>query len=452
MRQDLALCADLYEFTMAEVYFRQKRTTCATFDLFVRGLPRHRAYLVACGLTDVLDYVTRLQFARDDIAYLKDLRLFSPEFLRYVSGFRFCGDIWALPEGTIFFANEPVLRVTASLIEAQLIESFLLTTINLQTMIASKASRVVNAAHGKGVFDFSLRRTHGAEAGLKVARASYIAGCQGTSNVLAGKRYGIPVAGTMAHSFVMSFKTEMQSFLAYCAAFPNKSILLVDTYDTKKGILNALRLGEYLKGRRLTLAGIRLDSGDIVSLSKFARQKFDAAGLEDVKIFASGNLDEFVICDLLERGARVDHFGVGTHMGTCSDAPSLDVIYKLSEVTDRSGRFLPTMKLSFGKVTYPGRKQVFRVQNRLGRYIRDIVALEHEKINGEALLVKVVDAGRMVYRSPSLGAIRSRLHMSLSRFSPALKEIGEKYRYPVAVSPRLQRLRRRLVSQLKKRQ
>ena len=447
-----SLLMDLYELTMAQAYSVYRRGTFATFDLFVRELHGNRAYLVACGLEDVLSYLKGLRFVKEDIDYLKKQRLFSEDFLNYLANFRFKGDVWAMPEGTIFFANEPIIRVTAPLIEAQIIESFLLNTINLQTMIASKASRVVCAAKGKALYDFSLRRTHGADAGIKVGRSSYIAGFSGTSNVLAGKLYHIPIVGTMAHSFVMSFKQEMDSFLAYSNIFPERTILLVDTYDTKKGIENAVTIGLYLKEKACRLQGIRLDSGDMVSLSKLARRMLDKAGLSYVKIFASGNLDEFKIKDLLKRGARLDCFGVGTNMGTSIDAPCLDVIYKISEVTDEEGRFLPTMKLSKGKVTYPGRKQVFRVQDKKGRYIKDILGLEKEKLRGKPLLIKVIEGGRIIYKGPSLDKIRIFTTANLSRFPQRLKEVALRFKYPVTISPGLENLRRSLALQLRKRQ
>jgi nicotinate phosphoribosyltransferase len=443
---------DLYELTMAECYFHYRSDTLATFDLFVRELPKNRSYLVSAGLEDILSYIKILHFKREDISYLRSRKTFSEDFLKYLTDFKFTGDIWAMPEGTVFFANEPVIRVTAPIIEAQVIESFLLNTINLQTMIATKASRVVSAANGRDVYDFSLRRTHGSDAGIKVARSSYIAGCGGTSNVLAGKLYNIPVVGTMAHSFVMSFKEELDSFLAYSTTFPDKTTLLVDTYNTKKGIENAIKIGLYLKAKKHRLQGIRLDSGDIPSLSKMARRMLDKAGLNQVKIFASGNLDEFKIKKIIDRGSCVDNFGVGTHMGTSLDAPSLDVIYKISEATDEDGKFLPTMKLSQGKVTYPGRKQVFRVRDKSGRFIRDVLGLEKEKINGAPLLIKVVDRGKVIYNSPTLDRIKKFAKDSILRFSDALKGVFPKYRYPVIISPQLKKLRLTLASQLKKRQ
>jgi nicotinate phosphoribosyltransferase len=452
MQDDFSLLMDLYELTMAQAYFDYKKDTRATFDLFVRELPQNRAYLVACGLEDILTYIRALRFKKEDLDYLKKQKFFSKKFLNYLSDFRFRGDIWAMQEGEIFFASEPIIRVTASIIEAQIIESFLLNTINLQTMLASKASRVVCAAKGRAVYDFSLRRTHGQDAGIKAARSTYIAGCSGTSNVLAGKLYGIPIVGTMAHSFVMSFKHEMDSFLVYSEVFPKATTLLVDTYDTKKGIENAISVGLYLKEKKYQLRGIRLDSGNIVELSQFARRRLNQAGLNYVKIFASGNLDEFKIKGLLDRGALVDNFGVGTNMGTSIDAPALDVIYKISEVTDEFSKFLPTMKLSKGKVTYPGRKQVFRVYDRKKRYIKDILGLEKEKIRGRPLLLKVIDKGRIIYRSPSLEQIKKRFKDNLLRFPGALKEAHPRYKYPVVISPQLNRLRRTLVHQLEERQ
>lgn len=452
MDKNFSLLVDLYELTMAQSYFCYKKDTLATFDLFARNLPPNRAYLVACGLADILDYVENLRFSGEDLKYLKSQKIFSADFLKYLYNFKFRGDIWAMPEGEIFFANEPIVRVTANIIEAQIMESFLLNTLNLQTMIATKAARVVLAAWNRGVYDFALRRTHGSDAGIKVARASYIAGCNGTSNVLAGKLYKIPIVGTMAHSFVMSFKQEIDSFLTYAQTFPKTTTLLVDTYDTKRGIENAITIGLYLKEKGYKLRGIRLDSGDIVGLSKLARKMLDKAGLNYVQIFASGNLDEFKIKDLLDKGAKVDNFGVGTNMGTSIDAPSLDVIYKISEVTNEDGKFLPTMKLSKGKVTYPGRKQVFRVQDKNKKFVKDILGLEGEKIKAKSLLIKVVDKGRIIYKIPPLDKIRLFLKDNLSKFPPALKEVYPKYKYPVVISPQLKRLQRSLAKQLTKRQ
>ncbi|MCM8789618.1 MAG: nicotinate phosphoribosyltransferase [Candidatus Omnitrophica bacterium] len=450
--KSLSLLVDLYELTMSQSYFIYKEKAPATFDLFVRSLPQNRNYLIACGLKDILDYLKSLRFSKEDISFLSKQKLFSRDFLNFLSTFRFKGDVWAMPEGTVFFADEPVLRVTAAIIEAQIIETFLLNTINLQSMIASKASKVVLAAKGRKVFDFALRRTHGADAGLKVARSSFIAGFDGTSNTLAGKLYNIPVVGTMAHSFVMSFKNEIDSFLAYAEVFPDTTILLVDTYDTKKGIENAIKVSLYLKEKGHKLCGIRLDSGDIASLSKIARKMLDKEGLKYVKIFASGNLDEFKIEELLKKGAQVDSFGVGTNMGTSIDAPSLDVIYKISEVTDEDGNFLPTMKLSMHKVTYPGRKQVYRIKDKKGRFIKDILGLEKENIRGEKVLKKVMEKGKVIYDSPSLDKIKAYCRHNLLNFPAALSEINSKYRYTVEISPGLKNLRHKLSQELKERQ
>src|SRR3989338_965452 len=449
---NLSLLLDLYELTMGMSYFVYKSDCLATFDLFVRQLPENRSYLVACGLEDILNYIKNLRFTPEDISYLKKEKLFSPEFLKYLSNFKFRGDLWAMPEGTIFFANEPMIRVTAGIIESQLIESFLLNTINLQTMIASKASRIVYAAGKRGVYDFALRRTHGADAAIKASRSSYIAGFKGTSNCLAAKLYKIPVVGTMAHSFVMAFKQELDSFLAYCNTFPDRATLLVDTYDTRKGIENALTLGLYLKEQNHRLQGIRLDSGDMVFWSKLAGKMLDQAGLRFTKIFASGNLDEFKIKDLLRKGAKIDNFGVGTNMGVSTDAPSLDVIYKISEVTVEFGRFLPTMKLSKAKVTYPGRKQVFRVLDKRVKFLRDILGLEKENIAGRPLLIKVVESGKLIYKSPPLDKIRECATNNLARLPEKLKQVYPRYKYPVLVSPQLRDLRQRLTLQLEKRQ
>jgi nicotinate phosphoribosyltransferase len=435
-----ALLVDLYELTMAHVYFRHKRTTRATFDLFARQLPVNRSFLIAAGLDDILAYIRALRFTPDAIKYLRSLGLFSRDFLRYLARFRFTGDIWAMPEGTVFFPNEPVLRVTAPIMEAQMVEGFLLNTINLQSMIASKAARVVLAARGRAVYDFSLRRTHGADASIKVARSSYLAGFQGTSNVLAGKLYGIGLSGTMAHSFVMAFDSESESFRAYAGVFGSRTILLVDTYDVPEGIRNAIRTAQDLEAKGERLFGIRLDSGPLVTIARRARRMLDAAGLRYVKIIASGNLDERAIGRMIAAGAPVDSFGVGTHMGTSSDAPVLDVIYKMSEVTDMHDRFVPVMKFSTGKVTLPGRKQVYRRVSTSGMFVKDIVALAQEKTAGIPLLIPVVRNGAVVYNIPGLGHSRRYASESVARLPALLKRIDRVHPYPVTLSGGLKAL------------
>lgn len=457
MRQDsknnISLLLDLYELTMAQGYWEAKKCSQqATFDLFVRQLPSNRGYLINAGLEDVLKYIENLRFTPEDIAYLKTQNLFKQNFLDYLRRFEFSGDIWAMPEGEIFFPNEPVIRVTGSIIEAQILESFLLNTVNLQTMIATKASRIVSAAAGRKVFDFALRRTHGQDAALKVARSSYIAGFAGTSNVLAGKIYGIPVVGTMAHSYVMCFKKEMDSFSSYARSFANKTILLVDTYDTRKGIEAAIKVGLDLKKQGHKLLGIRLDSGDLVVLSKMARKMLDEANLKEVGIFGSGNLDEYKIAELLKKGAIIDSFGVGTKMGVSEDAPFIDAIYKISEVMDGEGNFLPTMKLSEKKTTFPGRKQVYRIRDSRGKFLKDILALEGEKVKRQPLLNQVVRKGKIIYNKPALSQIRNYARDNLAVLSAKYRRLIKPDTYPVIISPGLKKLTRDLTSEIKKRQ
>ncbi|MDD5669825.1 MAG: nicotinate phosphoribosyltransferase [Candidatus Omnitrophica bacterium] len=448
---DWSLLVDFYELTMAQCYFKYKKDTRATFDLFVRDIPVCRSYLVASGIHDCLAYIRSLCFDKEALAYLKSLKIFSSDFLAYLKIFKFSGDVWAMPEGEIFFADEPVIRITAPIIEAQIIESFLLNTVNLQTMIASKASRVVQASQGKGVYDFSLRRTHGNDAGLKVSRASYLAGFNGTSNVLAGKMYNIPLSGTMAHSFVMSFSDEPSAFSAYSEVFPDRSILLVDTYDSEQGIKNAILTAKNLKATGHSLIGIRLDSGNIEALSRIARSLFDAAGLPDVKVFASGNLDEYRICELAKRKAPIDNFGVGTHMGVSIDAPVLDIIYKISEVTDACGNFLPTMKLSRNKITTPGRKQVYRIKNKQGEFSKDILALESEKVSGRPLLIKMIEHGTSVYTEPLLKESREYCAATLSLFPDSIKKIDTRHVFTVKFSRGLQSSMSALIKQFSRR-
>lgn len=457
MTQDLknnsALLLDLYELTMAQGYWKAKKGSLqATFDLFVRRLPGNRGYLINAGLEDILDYIDNLRFSSQDITYLKKQDLFTDDFLDYLAQFKFSGSIWAMPEGEIFFANEPVIRVTANIIEAQILESFLLNTINLQSMIASKASRVVLAARDRKVFDFALRRTHGQDAALKVARSSYLAGFEGTSNVLAGKIYEIPIAGTMAHSYVMCFKKELNSFLSYAQSFPHKTTLLVDTYNTKRGMENAIKVGLMLKKQGYRLSGVRLDSGDLVFQSKMARKMLDDAGFREVEVFASGNLDEYKICELQKKGASIDNFGVGTKMGVSEDAPSLDVIYKISEVMDHERNFLPTMKLSQAKTTLPGRKQVCRLFDSRGEFLKDILGLEGEEIEGQPLLREVVREGKIIYTKPTLNQIRDFTRKNLSALGGKYKRLIQPAVYPVIISRQLKNLIRDLSSQIKTRQ
>ncbi len=448
-RAPLNLLVDFYEFSMAESYFRHRFKAQATFDLFVRNMPPNRSYLLFAGLDEILRYLKNFKFTQEDLVTLERLG-FGEEFLTYLGKMRFHGEVWAMPEGTVFFPNEPVLRITGPLIETQIVESFLLNTVNLSTMVATKASRIVTAAAGRGVYDFSLRRTHGMDASLKAARSAYIAGCRGTSNVLASKLYGIPAVGTMAHSYIMSFAKEKEAFRAFFEAFPDRCILLVDTYDTEEGLRNAIKVAREFRAKGHELKGVRLDSGDIVALSRTARRMLDAAGFRKVRILASGDLDEYKIERFLREKAPIDDFGVGTKMGASVDAPSLDVIYKIAEVTDTEGVFVPTMKFSKKKVTLPGRKQVFRVKDKSGSYVRDVIGLEDEGL-GEPMLQMVMHAGEVIYAPPSLKELQERAQKNIACLKTSCKRLHGVTDYPVAVSPGLNRMVRRLSLELKKR-
>ncbi|MDD5069107.1 MAG: nicotinate phosphoribosyltransferase [Candidatus Omnitrophica bacterium] len=416
-----SLIIDLYELTMAQVYFKYKSESLAGFDLFIRSAKR--PFYVACGIDESLSYISDLRFKKEDIDYLKSLALFEPEFLKYLKSFRFKGEVWGVGEPEIVFAGEPILSVRGSLIESQIVESALLNKINLATTLATKAARVVFAASGRGVYDFSLRRTQGSAAALKVAEYSYIAGARGTSNVHAGFVYGIPVAGTMAHSFVMSFERELDSFMAFSQQFPAKSILLVDTYNLKQGIASAVKVAKFIEKKGFSLLGIRLDSGNLAKDAFLARRMLDSAGLVDTQIFASGDLDEYKITDLVSQKVPIDAFGVGTNMGCSSDAPFTNVIYKLVEVKNRQGKFMPTMKLSQGKITLPGKKQVFRTIDKKGLMIKDVIALEGEKLKGRKLLKKLMSNGQKIYKKNSLNEKRN-------IFSAKFAEIPETFRKP----------------------
>jgi len=445
--ENMSLFTDFYELTMCASYFDNKNFEPATFDLFVRRLPENRSYFLFAGLEEGLQYLQSIKFTEEHLAYLKK-QGFKEDFLEYLHGFRFTGDVYAVPEGAVAFPNEPLIRVTAPIIEAQLIETFLLNSVNLQTMIATKASRVVYAAKGKTVIEFGLRREPGIDAGMKVARSSYIAGCQGTSNVLAGRAYGIPVFGTMAHSFIMSYPKEIDAFRAFAKTFPNKSTLLIDTYNNISGAEKAAVIAKELESMGFRLGGIRLDSGDLAQTSKKIRKLLNDQGLEYVKIFASGDLDEFKIEELLSKGARIDSFGVGTKMGTSADRPYLDVIYKLCETMATDGSFSPIMKLSKDKITLPGRKQVFRLMNAAGNFEKDTIALADEKVQGEPLLVKVMEEGKLIYKFPSLDNIRAIAAENLSKLSDEYKTLTGASVYPVELSRNLLNLVKTLKRQL----
>ena len=444
---NMSLFTDFYELTMCASYFDNKNFEPATFDLFIRRLPENRSYFLFAGLEEALQYLETIKFTEEQLAYLKK-QGFKWDFLDYLRSFRFTGEVWAVPEGTVAFPNEPLIRVTAPIIEAQLIETFLLNTVNLQTLIATKASRVVHAAKGKSVIEFGLRREHGIDAGMKVARSSYLAGCQGTSNVLAGQTYDIPVFGTMAHSFIMSYPKEIDAFRAFSKTFPNKSILLIDTYNDISGAEKAAIVAKELEAKGYRLGGVRLDSGDLAEDSQKVRKILDDQGLDYVKIFASGDLDEFKIHELLTSGAKIDSFGVGTKMGTSADRPYLDVIYKLCETITANGDSLPIMKLSKDKITLPGRKQVYRFKNRIGDFEKDVIALADEKMQGDPLLIKVMEKGKITYNLPSLKEIRASVVHNFSLLPDGYKALTDAPVYQVELSQNLQKLIKTLKRQL----
>jgi nicotinate phosphoribosyltransferase len=424
-----ALLTDLYEFAMVDAYLDEGLQDEAVFSLFVRRLPSRRNFLLACGLEDALRYLETLRYTPGQLDYLASLRRFSDRLLSYLERFRFSGDVCAVPEGTPIFGEEPILEVVAPLPEAQLVETYLLNQIHLQTMAASKAARVVEAAAGRPVMEFGLRRIHGADAGVKVARAAFIAGVQATSNVLAGQRYGVPVAGTMAHSFVQAHEDELEAFRAFASCFP-EATLLVDTYDTLRGVQHVLRLAREL-GDAFKVRAVRLDSGDLLALSRATRQMLDEAGLRRVQIVASGNLDEDAIARLLSQGAPIDSFGVGTALGVSLDAPCLDIVYKLVAYAGKD-----RIKLSTSKILFPGRKQVFRVEEQ-GVARRDILARHGEEQPGRPLLRPVMREGvRVDGTSPSLAEIREHARRELLRLPPELRHLEPPSPpYRVEISP-----------------
>jgi len=434
------LFTDLYELTMAAGYYEHRIASKATFSLFIRGYPPNRKFFVAAGLKDVLHELESFHFSKSDIDYLKTTKLFSKDFISYLKTLRFSGNIHALPEGTIFFANEPILEVTAPVVEAQILETVILNTIGFSTMIASKAARCVHAAEGRPLIDFSLRRTHEKDAGMKVARSTYIAGFNATSNVLAGKTYGIPISGTMAHSYISAFDSELDAFSAYSDTFPENSIFLIDTYDTIEGAHNAVKVAKKMEKRGDHLIGVRLDSGDMVMLSKKVRKILDDADLFNVKIFASSGFDEFKIADFISKGAKIDAFGVGTKVGVSADAPFLDIVFKVVRFKDRD-----TRKLSPGKITLAGKKQVFRKTDKQGMYLEDILGIRDEKIDDmQPLLEKVMEDGKCIATNPSIQEIRNEFENNFSFLDEKYKSLQDTKIYPVNLSRRLLNLQENL--------
>ena len=415
---NLALFTDLYQLTMLQAYFEERMTEKAVFSLFVRRLPPNRNFLIACGLDTVLDYLETLCFTDQDLAYLESLCMFSDRFLAWLADLRFTGDLHAVREGTPIFANEPILEVEAPLPEAQLIETYLLNQVQLQTMLASKAHRVLTAARGRSVIDFGARRMHGADAALNAARAFWIAGVNATSNVLAGKRFGIPVAGTMAHSYIQAHRDESAAFRAFANLYPN-TVLLIDTYDTLAGVKKVIELAKRL-GDDFKVRAVRLDSGDLLDLSQHVRTALDNAGLNHIEIIASSSLDEYEIDRLISSGAPIDGFGVGTAMGVSADAPYLDIVYKLASYAGE-GR----VKLSASKPVLPGRKQVFRMSDG-DHDSGDIIGRAAEDLPGRPLLEQVMrDGTRLGEKTHDLNDTRRYAAEQIARLPDAVRDLRE---------------------------
>ncbi|HEX7080002.1 MAG TPA: nicotinate phosphoribosyltransferase [Gammaproteobacteria bacterium] len=429
------LLTDLYQLTMLQSYFDGGMNGEAVFELFVRRLPPTRNFLVAAGLAQAVEYLTTLRFEPRDVAALAETGLFHERFLEHLASFRFTGDLHAMPEGTIFFPQEPLLRVTAPLMEAQLVESRLLNLLHFQTMIASKAARFVLAADGAALIDFGMRRAHGAEAALLAARASYAAGFAGTATVLAHPLFEIPVFGTMAHSYIEAHDSETEAFERFARGHRGAVVLLIDTYDTLRAAEQVVELAGRLQREGIRVQAVRIDSGDLDALSRRVRAILDRAPGPRIGIFASGGLDEHDIERLLHAGAPIDGFGVGTALDASIDAPSLDCAYKLQEYAGQ-----PRRKRSPGKATLPGRKQVFRRLDAEGRFERDMIAPASASQPGEALLGPVLRGGRLVEPLPTLEEIRARVRDGLERLPPALRSLERAGAYPVDLDPELERL------------
>ena len=438
--QASGLLTDLYELTMAAGYLETGFDARATFELFVRSLPARRNYLVAAGLDQALDFLEGVRFSAEEIAYLRTLPVFQAigdNFFEYLAKFRFSGDVWAIPEGAVFFPGEPILRVTAPIAQAQLVESRLINLLHFETLIASKAARSVLMAPDKLLVDFGLRRAHGAEAGLLAARASYLAGFAGSATVLAAPLYGIPVYGTMAHSFVQAHDDESAAFEHFARALPENVVLLIDTYDTEAAARKVVELAPTLSRDGIKIKGVRLDSGDLADHAFKVRRILDAGGLRDVTIFASGSVDEYLLEQLREKNAPIDGFGIGTHMDTSADAPYLDCAYKLVEYAGRARR-----KRSEGKVLWPGAKQVLRTYDEAGLMIGDTLTLESDAREEAALIAPVMKQGRRLAAPVPLRQSRALALEQLARLPVGLKKLEPAPAYPVRVSEAIQSLAR----------
>jgi nicotinate phosphoribosyltransferase len=428
------LLLDLYQLTMLQAYVDRGMEEIAVFEFFVRRLPGNRGFLIAAGLEQALDYLEGLRFTGAEIEWLES-RGFSPRCCERLAKLRFTGDVYAIPEGTVVFPNEPLLRIVAPLPEAQLVESRLINIIQFQTMVASKAARCVLAAPGKSLIDFGMRRAHGAEAALYAARASWIAGFYGSATVLAETLWDIPSSGTMAHSFIQAHQGESEAFEHFALSRRQGIVLLVDTYDTEEAVRKVVRLAPKLRAEGITIDAVRLDSGDLLELSRRTRAILDEGGLASTHIFASGGLDEYALHHLVSAGAPIDGFGVGTALDTSADAPYLDCAYKLQEYAG-----LPRRKRSTGKETWPGRKQVYRRRDENGMMCGDTLTLETDVLPGEALLRPWMLGGKRMESSESLSVIRKRAAAGIANLPPALRTLEPGETYPVAVSPALRAL------------
>jgi nicotinate phosphoribosyltransferase len=430
------LLTDLYQLNMLQAYLERGLTGIAVFEFFVRKLPPRRAFLIAAGLEQALQFLEGLHFSTEELVWLKQSGRFKPSLLDFVATLHFEGDVHAMPEGTIFFANEPILRITAPLPVAQLVESRLINLLHFETLIASKAARLVLAAPGRQMIDFGLRRAHGAEAGLLAARASYLAGFSGTATTLAGVKFGIPIHGTMAHSFVQAHDSEEEAFVNFGRSRPENLVLLIDTYDTEAAARKVVTIAPLLAREGIVIRGVRLDSGDLADLAGKVRHILDAGGLTDVKVFASGGLDEDKIRRMVDEGAPIEGFGVGTNLTTSADVPALDCAYKLQEYAGIARR-----KRSTGKATWPGRKQVWRRLDENNRFAGDTLGLEDDlEIAGMPLIVQVMRGGRRISPTERLQDIRERAAGELSRLPAPLRRLDMEAGYEVAVAPSLQHL------------
>ena len=480
-KQDLTLLTDLYELTMMQGYYVKGQNEKVIFDVFFRANPCNNGYSVCAGLDQVIDYIKNLNFTYEDVDYLRGLGIFSEDFLHYLSGFHFSGDIYAIPEGSVIFPKEPILKVIAPIMEAQLVETALLTILNHQCLIATKASRVVYAANGDGVMEFGLRRAQGPDAGLYGARAAIIGGCVGTSNALAGQLFDVPVMGTHAHSWIMSFPDEYTAFKAYADLYPDNCTLLVDTYDTlKSGVPNAIRVFREFKesGRTFKKYGIRLDSGDLAYLSKQARKMLDEAGFTDATITASNDLDEYLLHDLKMQGAAINSWGVGTHLITSKDCPSFGGVYKLAAIQNEEGEFIPKIKISENteKITNPGNKTIYRIYEKdSGKLKADLICFADETFDPSEdlllfdpietwkktrlpggsytmreMMVPIFRNGECIYQSPSVKEIANYCRQEKETLWEETQRLFYPHQIYVDLSPKLYEVKKNLLNQVNK--